>query len=653
MKIRTRLLMAATAVAGVGGGFAEVSATSALPSNVDAVSAPSPSFAAQVAERLYPSGAPIVVLVPSEQNDVTNVLKNTLNGHPLSNSVSLVAGQALASRFGGPVLLTQNADNLGPATATALAAMTAPQVNPNPTYEVQPYQLTAGLPTLYLVGGAGAFGSSLINSLKAQGYQINEITSGNPVDLLSQVQAIVAPATPLASNQAAFPTSWTAYAGGQSHNSAYDAPAGSPSWLTQGVSWNFAESAAVPFNQSFADVQQLGLRNAPVKMTQSLGNSVGVTAVGGIIYAESSDYHLYAIDAQTGKQIWQSSALVNSMMGNPIVANGMIYVTTGDTGFSFAQLIKFYQNNGNFSLTRGLMYSAIYAFNQNTGRMVWRQDFHGEAMASPVVVGSNVYEPTGGGHLWAFDGATGAVKFETVLGGFDSMSSPNTWTNPSTGQTEIITGVSNASNVVAVDASTGNVLWQQPTALSIFNTGMGDNSPAVDQANGMVFQDSVVNFDQTTKTANLAVYAMNASTGGVLWSTTLNAGAVPPAYKSGIIMVQNGVVYVGSPVTSQLFALNETTGAIMWTFNYQNAGPAGAGRGGAVLYHGVLWDAAGPTVYAINPTTGAEISSFTPGGRFGIVNPVIVGGTMYLDNSYDWIQAIPLTTIDPSFVLNS
>ncbi|WP_041304272.1 hypothetical protein [Kyrpidia tusciae] len=58
--------------------------------------------------------------------------------------------------------------------------------------------------------------------------------------------------------------------------------------------------------------------------------------------------------------------------------------------------------------------------------------------------------------------------------------------------------------------------------------------------------------------------------------------------------------------------------------------------------------AAGSKVYALDPKTGKELGSYEPGGRFGIVNPVIVGKTMYLGNSYDWIQAIPLSKIDPT-----
>lgn len=603
--------------------------------SADASIQTSQSFAAQVAERLFPSGTSTVVLV---------------SGSAQGRSVDLVAAQALATRFNGALLITQDSGTLGVATSAALQQMQIPEVNPAPSTDPQPFQATAGAPTLYLVGAPGSFSSSLVTSLESH-YQVNMLTSPSPASLLSQAMSIAVPPMPSGPDATAFPSQWTGYGGSQSHNSGFDAPANSPAWVTTGVSWKFAEAAAVPLQGAFPDLQQLGARSAPVKMTQNLGNAVGVTAVGGVIYAESDDYHLYAIDAHSGKQIWESQSLVNALMGNPVIANGMIYVTAGDTGFPFSQLLKFYLNKGNYALTRGLMYSSIYAFNQQTGRLVWRQDFHGEAMASPVVVGNTVYEATGGGNLWAFDGATGAVQFKTAMGGFDSMSSANTWTNPKTGSTEVIVGTSDQNNVVAIDAKSGNVLWKQPTALSIFNTGMGDNSAAVDQSAGLVLQDSVVGFNQAAGTVQLAVYEINAASGSVVWSTDIGGGPVPPAYKSGIITIANGVVYVGNPVTSQLYALDEASGKVLWSFQYKNAGPAGAGRGGAVLYHGVLWVASGPEVYAIDPATGNQISSYLPGGRFGIVNPVIVGGTMYLDNSYDWIQAIPLTTIDPAFKL--
>jgi len=32
-----------------------------------------------------------------------------------------------------------------------------------------------------------------------------------------------------------------------------------------------------------------------------------------------------------------------------------------------------------------------------------------------------------------------------------------------------------------------------------------------------------------------------------------------------------------------------------------------------------------------------------------IVNPTIVGGTIYLDNSWDWVIAVPVSEVNPSY----
>lgn len=596
------------------------------------LSASPSATAATMALRLFPSGTNNVILCSSLP----------------SQAQTVVAAQGLATKIGAALLLTENAVDLGQATAHALSLMTVPQVSPIGT--VQPYQPPAGKPTVTIVGNTSAISASLEQTLRAQGYPVARI-SGHGSSLIQKLIHIVAPPIPNAAQLPGFAQSWDVYAGSPSHNADFPVPATSPKWEQTGVQWNFAEDSAVPLNSSFPDLSNLGARGAPVKMTQNLGNAVGVTAVGGIIYAESDDYHLYALNARTGALLWQTGPLVNNLMGNPIVQGNMVYVTAGDTGFPFSQVLKYELSGGQASLVRGLMYSALYAFNRYTGRLVWRQDFHGNAMPSPVIVGQTIYEPTGGGNLWALNANTGQLERKTALGGFDSMSSPNVYVNPTTHQTEIIVGTSDSNHVVAVNATTGQILWTQKTALNIFNTGMGDNSPTVDETHNLVIQDSVVNFDKTLGTTNLAVYAMNATNGSVLWSTNLGVGSAPPAYKAGVSMVHDGIVYVGSPVTSTFYALNESTGSILWTFPFVGAGPAGAGRGNAVIADGVLWVAAGPQIYALNPYTGQELGHYTPGGRFGIVNPVIVGGTMYVDNSYDWVQAIPLKTIDPSVVL--
>lgn len=587
-----------------------------------------------MAPRIFPSGAPSVLVVSGNPTFAQNVM----------------AAQALAARWKSPLIMTHNSNILGHSASTAIKSLSVPSVSQS----VQPYQMAGQKPTIYLIGNQKALSQNISKTLMAQGYTVQRISSATASGLLAVVKKMVAPSWPATHNQVGFPGQWNVFAGNSAHNSAFSLPKNAAPWIKKGVQWNFAEMAAVPLGAAFPDLSHLGTRGAPVKMTQNLGNAVGVTAYKGVVYAESDDYHLYALNARNGHLLWRTGMLVNNLMGNPIVSHGLVYVTAGDTGFPFSQVMKYELSGGKGTLRRGLMYSAIYAFNAKTGRIVWRRDFSGNAMPTPAVVGNSLYEATGGGNLWAFNSQTGKVEFKTPLGGFDSMSSPNVWTNPQSGHSSIIVGTSDANNVVSVNASTGTINWKQSVTqavphLKIFNTGMGDNSPSIDTTKGLVFQDSVVNFNGKDHTVNLAVYALNAKTGSVAWSTELGRGPTPPAYKAGVTMVHNGVVYVGSPVTSTLYALSETTGKILWKSPLLNAGPAGAGRGGLVYSQGMLWAAEGTKVYAINPKTGQQVSSYTPGGRYGIVNPVIVGNTMYLDNSFDWVQAIPLTRIDPHF----
>lgn len=424
------------------------------------------------------------------------------------------------------------------------------------------------------------------------------------------------------------------YAGGPDHNATF----GSSAAAAAGHSWNFRQDGALPLDAPAKDQSVLGAREAPVKTTQFLGDSVGVSAVDGVIYSESDLGYLYAIDARTGRLRWKAQA-DNAFMGNPVIAHGVVVAGVGDTGFAFSQVQKLIHGQ---QAVRGIGWSAIYGFDQHTGRQLWRVPTLGADMPSLAERHGVVFEGTGDGHMIALNVRTGRQVWSTMLGGFDSMSSPAVVGNT------LYVGFSAPNYLYALNATTGAVEWKA-TVPGVANTGMGDNSPAVDPARGLVIQDSVVDADPATKTMDLEVFAVDAHTGRLVWQRKLGRGAAPPAYKAGITMIHNGVVYVGSPATSTLVALDESTGARLWTMPIPKAGPAGAGRGGAAFYHHVLWLAAGPTLYAINPSTGAVLGSTHGGGRYGIVNPVIVDATMYLGNSWGWTQAVPLSKIYPGW----
>ena len=222
------------------------------------------------------------------------------------------------------------------------------------------------------------------------------------------------------------------------------------------------------------------------------------------------------------------------------------------------------------------------------------------------------------------------------------MSSPAVYND------KIYVGMAVPAFLFCLDAKTGKTLWkgQIPEAI---NTGMGDVSPAV--SHGIVVMDAVSSLKtvQGKDTVDVTVQAFDSATGKPLWTHKMGRGSKPPAFKGGVPMIHDGIVYVGAPVQSIYQALDLKTGKLLWTWKVPEPGPAGAARGPAAFYDGMLYIATVDSVFVINPKTGSLISQKHIGGRFGIVSPTIVGGTIYLGNSWDWIIALPVAAVNPHY----
>ena len=437
----------------------------------------------------------------------------------------------------------------------------------------------------------------------------------------------VSAAPPAADIAHFFPHTWERYQANPEHNAAFSVPKDAPQWLRQGVDWRFAGHDALPLE---GDAYQ----NNPVNTTQRLGFAVGVSVVDGMVFAGQGARRVYALDAQSGKEIWAFST-VNEVMNSPVVADGLVFAGAGDTGFSFDEVVKF--KNGE-RIARGMGFGAYYALDKNTGRQVWRFDTEGNAMPGAVYLDHVLYFATGDGHVYAVEGRSGQLIWKTDIGGFVSMSSLNALGDV------LYVGASNPNFVYALNRRNGKILWQQ-TIPGVANTGMGDNSPAVAAQRGLVIQSTVVDANVRDKTNDLAVFALDAKTGTVKWQRKLGRGHSPPAYKAGVAMVHDDTVYVGSPVTNKLYALSLDNGSIRWELPIPDAGKNGAGRGSPTYYDGKLYFTSVQSLYRIDPQTGRIEAQRKLGGRFGIVNPVIVGGTAYLSNSWGWIMAVPLASL--------
>jgi outer membrane protein assembly factor BamB len=449
---------------------------------------------------------------------------------------------------------------------------------------------------------------------------------------------------PDATDSLYFPARWKFVYGSPEHNAAFPVSQGAPEWLKEGVSWKYAEARSWPLEQKDAFGEQVyGEALSLSTITQSYANAVGVTAVGGVIYAESDDMFAYALNAKTGKLIWRTSPISNNLMGYPLVVGDLVYISTGSVAFNFENLSK-YAKKGTAKRGEGIAYNGVYALDRRTGRLVWYFLTDGDAMPTPAFDNNKLYISTGDGFLYCIDALSGKKIWQNELGGMSNMSSPVVE------DSMVYTSLSVKAFIYGINAQTGKVVWKG-TIPGAANTGVGDVSPVVSA--GVVVLDAVS--DERTEngkqTMNTALRAFDAKTGKVLWTTTMGRGPKPHAFKGGVPMIHDSILYVGSPVNSMIQAYGLRSGKVLWQLKMPNAGRAGAGRGAGTYYNGTLYISTGQSVYAIDPSNGKIIGSKEIGGRFGIVSPTIVGGMMYLANSWDWIIAIPVSSVNPAFKL--
>ena len=104
----------------------------------------------------------------------------------------------------------------------------------------------------------------------------------------------------------------------------------------------------------------------------------------GIVYVGSQDSRLYALDAETGRELW-SFAAESWVESSPAVADGVVY---------------FGSNDGN-----------LYALDARTGVERWRFQTRLGVRSSPAVAGGMVYFGTDNYTMYGVDAATGRQRW--------------------------------------------------------------------------------------------------------------------------------------------------------------------------------------------------------------------------------------------------
>jgi alcohol dehydrogenase (cytochrome c) len=371
----------------------------------------------------------------------------------------------------------------------------------------------------------------------------------------------------------------------------------------------------------------------------------------GVVYLQDLDENVYALALATGKLKWEYQVNTYEKSGpgpdGVAVADGTVY---GETS------------------------TAVFALNASTGKTIW-VDKHllhpgqGSFEIQPQVADGRVYlasaygDGPGGGVLFALNASTGRLlwSFNTILSADNGVraigaGSGGAWETPLVGSDGSVTfGIGNpyqsaaaaiadpsaqpyTDSDVNLDAATGQLRWYYQGVPNDFMDHDMQASPIAATINGL---PAIIGSGKMG-----VVYAMNATTGRLIWKTpvgehsrsdsyplqalahtlTLKAPyTILPGSLGGALTnlaLADGSVYVatvdlpfslakltyplGAPVgngTGEVEALNVATGRVEWDTKVP-AMPLGAATVSNDLVFTTLYDG---VLIALNRTTGAVV----------------------------------------------
>ncbi len=273
------------------------------------------------------------------------------------------------------------------------------------------------------------------------------------------------------------------------------------------------------------------------------GNQISASPAifDGTLYISSTDGNLYAVNASTGAKVWTASPGV--FPGSATVSGGLVYVET-QTGNTFAYNVSNgalqWENGsagyiGSPAVANGMVYvggNGLYAFNANTGALIWSQQGDYPVYCSPAVANGLVYwieETT----LFASNAVTGAQVWAVDLpeGGVPIGS-------PMVANGTVYVGGGADGNFYAYAARDGSLRWTATTT-QVYGSAAA--------ANGLIYVGGVQG----------DFFALSPLDGSVVWSYTA------PGDILGSPSVANGVVYL--PAGDSIIALDASYGGVLWS----------------------------------------------------------------------------------------
>ncbi len=242
---------------------------------------------------------------------------------------------------------------------------------------------------------------------------------------------------------------------------------------------------------------------------------------------------LIALDAATGKRLWQADLGINAQVP-PLVSGGVLYAAT-----TFA---------GPGMIGDPTRKAKLFALSPEDGHLLWAFESDNYILQTPFRYGDALYlagsfdspeEVDEGGHmrLYALHAADGAVRwqYESVDGFTKQVYATET----------TVTYIAYQDFTTGVDAATGEMRWRLDT---------GNWVPTLSGAGNTIYYGS----------ANTVVHAIHADTGEVVWQFNIPEGTFN--YILGApVRVADDLIFLTQQ--GEVFALNALTGEPRWQFS--------------------------------------------------------------------------------------
>ena len=303
----------------------------------------------------------------------------------------------------------------------------------------------------------------------------------------------------------------------------------------------------------------------------------------------SSDATISATNAGTLGIKW-TAATGGSVLSSPIVA----------TVPSLGEQLTFIGNESGY----------VIAYNSSNGVPQWSDYFPSTIRSTPLYENGFLWvAPTQGQTVYKLDAATGSIVCSAHVGyAGQSIESTPVFGTPIGGVPTIYIGLNdNAQNgpVVSINEANCGVGFSSTPEAVQGTGGVWDELSFVNLAT-----ESLVLFG--TSDPDSTIYAINASTGAMVWKYasfnpaphTYDVGAGVVISPPGVNGFADGVAYVEGK-TSIMYALNLTTGALIWQYNFALSTGYDGGLSTAALSGTSLVVGTHSGVLSLNAVTGA------------------------------------------------